>query len=1264
MIKQLIEALYSQKIECTAEEVADAIWLALHMGTTAAPRAGLRQQTESTASSEPVLEENKFPTTSISSTRQRPNAQGKASETAARGNLYASASQLPGGDESGLPFRAPAVPSIPGALDLSRALRPLMRRIPSPFESVFDEEASVQQFAEEGIWIPFLRPAQMRWLDVALVVDEGASMRVWSPVVSELRTLLERLGAFRDVRVWRMKTDSLKGEVALYAGNQQIARKRRELIDPAGRRLILIVTDCVSPAWYGQKLPALLAEWGESNPVSIIQMLPQRLWSRTALGEARLLRVRASRPGLPNSRLRREDIRKWTRRKSGKQVPIPILTLDATPASMWAHVVAADGDAYAPAYILSTEVRELKYDKTRADAAGLMPVDERLKGFRANASATAVQLAHLLAAAPLALPIMRLVQRVMLPHSRQVHLAEVFLSGLLQRVKTVEGADDPDAIQYDFLPGVRGLLLDSSNSDITDSVEVLKTVSRYLESRLDQSFDFGVILENPAAAGKANVGEHNRAFANVCAEVLLRLGGPYAEVAEALKERTDATPVDLPSSIQEDDTTQVATVLDPKTSKPVSQTFTPGPPIEKTPEPTKLINIPYERNSFFTGREKVLEDLHRVLSENRRATLSGVGGIGKTHTALEYAYRYQGEYQTVLWARADSPDSLKTDFVAIAARLDLPEKSAVDKEMTVAALKYWLGTHADWILILDNDDELKQADDFLHANLQGHVLVTTQRSDVNDSNGVRLDAMEPEEGALFLLRRSKKIAEHAELSVANESDRQTAQAISEVMGGFPLALAQAGAYLEEMHMGLEEYLTMYRSDRSLLPDAQTPIESYGLSVITVFLMALTIVNLREPAIGQLIYTTAFLAPDEIPEELFILGADEIGEPLTLALKKPEGLTGLLEEAERFALIKRNPDEKTFDVHMVFQQLLKQVVESEKEKLRAERTVRALNRAFPASDYEYWPLCDRLLLHVMAVAGTIASYELTTEDGGVLLGRAGYYCYQRAQYREADILYKQSLEICVRAFGPRHPQVAVVLNYMGLLYRIMGKYPEAQSMFRRALEIREEALGPDDPKVANSLNNLALVYHDQRQFDEAEELYLRSLELNTRLLGPYAPEVAYSLNNLGLIYREKGRYEEALPLLERSLEISRKAFGTNHPDVATTLNNLATFHRLLGNYREAMKLYDQSFAIRESALGPEHPDVAQSFYNLALLEEDQNRFLQAEGMYKQSLKIYEKALGPDSPRVVLVLNDYAGLLRKLNRNDEALAMERRARAIGY
>jgi hypothetical protein len=274
----------------------------------------------------------------------------------------------------------------------------------------------------------------------------------------------------------------------------------------------------------------LVNDWARTQPVAIIQMLPQRLWTQTALKAARLVRVHAPYPGAPSGVLKKRALTRRSKRATLSDVAIPILTLEPEFVTLWSHLIAGKGSVWAPGVILSAQSLPLPTDEPQALSA-----QQRVDEFQSWASTTAFQLAILLAAAPLRLPIMRLVQKAFLPASKQVHLAEVFSSGLLQRDRQVEATSDPDSIHYDFLPDVRDALL--STGRLMDAVQVQRVVSEYIRERFGQVLDFQAVLLDPAWFDQTPLDPQIQPFAMVTADVLRRLGGAYAAAADRWQAR-------------------------------------------------------------------------------------------------------------------------------------------------------------------------------------------------------------------------------------------------------------------------------------------------------------------------------------------------------------------------------------------------------------------------------------------------------------------------------------------------------------------------------------------------------------------------------------------------------------------------------------------------------------------------------------------------------------------------------------------------------
>ncbi len=722
-----------------------------------------------------------------------------------------------------------------------------------------------------------------------------------------------------------------------------------------------------------------------------------------------------------------------------------------------------------------------------------------------------------------------------------------------------------------------------------------------------------------------------------------------------------------------------------------------------------LMNLPFERNPFFTGRDKILEDLHRAFTKNSTTppiqVVSGLGGLGKTQTAIEYAYQHREDYAYVFWVRADSLLALSTGFVEIARLLNLPEKDAQSPDDTVCAVNRWLESNSGWLLIFDNADEPESLKEFRPRNAKGHVLLTS-RAQVFDTLGIvkplEIDAMLPEEALEFLFTRTGRDDDNA-------AEREAAAQLAGELGYLPLALEQAGAFITAKKARFRDYLASYRKRRlELLKESGPVAGDYPESVATTWAINFQEVKEVSEAASDLLRVSAFLSPDRIPLELITKGKAELGDALSAALAEvdddPLALNQVLEPLTRYSFIRFDSDSQTYSIHRLVQEVLRDGMDADIQRLWAKRIIRALDQAFPYVEFNDWPLCERLLPHAKAAAKLIEKWDLTFEEAARLLNQAAFYSSERGQYADAvlltkrslairekglgvdhphvaqsfnnlavlydsqgkyaesESLYKRSLAIYEKAMGPDHPDVALSLNNLAEFYRKLGKHIEAAPLYKRSLAIREKALEPDHPDMAQSFNNLAMFYYEQGKYAEAEPLFKRSLAIYEKAMGSDHPNVAVSLNNLAEFYREQGKHIEAAPLYKRSLAIKEKALGPDHPGVALSFNNLALLYHAQGKYTEAEPLFKRSLAILEKALGPDHPDTAQSLHNLAMLYGAQGMYIESEPLFKRSLAIYEKAMGSDHPNVAVILKNYAALLRATQRDAEAAEMEARATAI--
>ena len=267
-----------------------------------------------------------------------------------------------------------------------------------------------------------------------------------------------------------------------------------------------------------------------------------------------------------------------------------------------------------------------------------------------------------------------------------------------------------------------------------------------------------------------------------------------------------------------------------------------------------------------------------------------------------------------------------------------------------------------------------------------------------------------------------------------------------------------------------------------------------------------------------------------------------------------------------------------------------------------------------------------------------------------------------KYDEALLSYERAVEISERVLEPGHPDVAVPINGLAILYYYEGDYAKAESLHQRALAIREKALGPNHPDVATSLNGLGNVYWNKGDYAKAESLHQRALAIREKALGPNHPDVAISLNNLGLLHHYTGDFAKAETLYKRALAIKESALGPERPSVAESLNNLGRLYIERGENAKAEPLHQRALAIWEKALGPEHPNIAESLNSLARLRRNTGDYAKSESLHRRALAIFEKVWGPEHNQVAACLNDLAVLYLAKGAIAQAIELQSRADAI--
>jgi tetratricopeptide (TPR) repeat protein len=675
---------------------------------------------------------------------------------------------------------------------------------------------------------------------------------------------------------------------------------------------------------------------------------------------------------------------------------------------------------------------------------------------------------------------------------------------------------------------------------------------------------------------------------------------------------------------------------------------------------TKPRNLPFASlGGLFAGRDEDLADLHTALlgAKGAPVALHGLGGIGKTRLAIEYAWSREAVYSALLFVSASDGAALNAGLAALTVfeNLDLPEKEARDDATKITAVLRWLESNPTWLMILDNVDDsaaVAEVAKLMPRLKGGHVVVTARASNFPAFvRKLEISTLDENAAAQFLLDRTD-----ADRSKSKD-DTALALTLARELGGLALGLEQAGAQIATDHIGVARYMKLWSEGRDkALAWADATVTGSDRTLATTWA---TSVAQLSPESRQLLERLAFLAPDPVPDSLLDVAVP--GEAGDIDAYDARG--GLY----AYSLISRVAEEDggapRFVVHRLVQDFARRAMSDERRPQALREALGWVNAAFVGDpqDVRNWPILNPIAPHALAVARAADEAKIA-EPTARLFNDLGVLFDVKADYVEAEKLKRHALAISEMSYGPDHPTVAIRLNNLATLLQATNRFAEAEPLYRRALAIDEMRLGPDHPNVGIRLNNLAQLLKARNYLSQAEALMRRALAIDEQNYGLDHPDVARDLNNLAQLLKATNRLAEAEPLYHRALAISERSLGPDHPHVATGLNNLAQLLQATNRLAEAEPLMRRALAIDEKSYGPDHPSVGIQVGNLARLLQATGRLAEAEPLLRRALAIHEASLGQDHSYVATGLNNLAQLLQATNRLAEAEPLFRRAAAI--
>jgi hypothetical protein len=597
----------------------------------------------------------------------------------------------------------------------------------------------------------------------------------------------------------------------------------------------------------------------------------------------------------------------------------------------------------------------------------------------------------------------------------------------------------------------------------------------------------------------------------------------------------------------------------------------------------QIWNIP-ARNRVFTGRDGVLVQVREQLVDSGNTVvqaLQGMGGIGKTQLAIEYAHRFSGEYELAWWINSESAELISNQLTELAIQLDIVRPDA-SISAAWSALSRALRGRPRWLLIFDNAKNPEDLTAWLPMG--GHVMITSR------TPGWRGIA-EPIEVSVFARSESMALLS-SNLRGLREIE---ADALANAVGDLPLALAQASAIMEATGMPGQEYLHLLRTHTSVILNEGRAL-TYPTSLAAVTNLTFSQLAADDAAAAQLIELCSFLAPELIPFTLF-------NNPMAISSMPTElrpVLTGPWTRRRVWGIVGRyalaQVSEVGVQVHRLTQAIIRDQLGGRADETRAI-AVELIAAADPGSpgDPRTWPGWGRLLPHILA-AEPEAAINARLRD---LACRASWYLLRRGDTVGSRELASRLYLGWRNQFGADHHHTLKAAHHFAAALRDLGEYGQARDLYQDCLTRQRKVQGDDHPDTLDVANNLGVVLHDLGEVEAARDLHIKIFNRRRQLLGSGHPHTLTSANHLANDFHDLGEMEEARELHADTLRRRRQLLGDDHPDTLISAYGLASDLYLLGQEQMSRELHEDTLERRLRILGEDHPDTLLSASSLAL-----------------------------------------------------------------
>jgi len=591
--------------------------------------------------------------------------------------------------------------------------------------------------------------------------------------------------------------------------------------------------------------------------------------------------------------------------------------------------------------------------------------------------------------------------------------------------------------------------------------------------------------------------------------------------------------------------------------------------------------IPF-RNPHFTGREAELAALRDQLRSGPAvirqppSALYGLGGVGKTQIATEYAHRHANEYEVVWWVRSDQEDSIQASLVALGAHLQLPEISPSDRDrsfrLVIDALQAG-DPYSRWLLIFDDVRQPAKLRRYIPQG-SGHVIVTSRINEwrqVLSTDGIEVKEFAREDTVRFLRARVPQLAAETD-ATAEHARADEANRLAEVLGDLPLAAEHAASYLSQTGTSVGDYIAAFERDAHTLLGQYADMFYANLAVATTWSVTRQTLT---PEARELFQLLAFFAAEPISEENLIQSARVMFDlglpaPLLKVLSSRTELKRAQRELARFSLISIYGQRNVVQMHRVVQAVTRARMEKEAPELAAtlQETVFALLAATDPEGPEKEqndPIYERSIHHLMPTRAL--------ESGNKLLRNLIINQVRRLRIRGG---YQQALSLGEAALEtwksePDDIQTLAMAVEVAIAKRTLGRIDEAFELNADTLKRLRDTYGEDDDTYLICANSYGEDLRLRGRYDDALTHDLSLLPAYDRVFSPGQFRPLSLRNNIAIDFRCVGRFAEALEYDTANAAERERYFGATDWQVASSKFGMSRDLRRLGRYEDALAL---------------------------------------------------------------------------------------------